>query len=370
MLLLASVAMTGCASPDPVTYVDPNDDASYIGIGGAGGSEPFVTYGADVASRAKAIVRIRGMLAVARTVQPASPDEAAALVDRTMVDDLVTIEPRLALGKPALRTALRSSLEALRDTPPTDAAAYNAAVLRVSGALLDQAETVVIPVAARQDPGFRAAVLTDTISDASLRYEEAMEATDDESDRLLVYRIAYGMLLDARTRGLSAIPERDRRTIQEQLKKIADRALPTPTPPAAPVRAEQVVADLGSAADLVASSAEIDTILPTPDATTPDRLRAIKRGVAAALETHEQGNIPASLTQLRQIATTSLESAAPGLAAVDPALLTTIERALLIDLPAAFATTDTATTVATELDAQLDEAIAVVASELEALREP
>lgn len=367
LLLGTALLLSGCGEPQRVTYVDPNGSSRHD----EGGSrEPFVDHGADAAVRAQAIVRIRAALAVARTLAHSDRAAAAQVLEATIAEDLPLVEPRLAADAPQLRLRLREQLERLARRPPADQAGYDAAVQQVVSGTLAQARDAVVPVAARQDDGFRAAVLVEIIDEAALRYEEAVAATEEEGlDPVGAYRDAYGLLLDARTRGLDAVPPHARRSVQTRIAKIADMSMPGPTPPRQLTAPEQVTEDLAGVARLVSAAAGIDPVLPPPDPATADQLRSLKGDVARAIGTWERGDRSAAMRQLETAADAQLVPAARGLAAVDPQLLAQVERGMMITLPDAMRRGGDVAAAGAELDGLVDDAIALVESELELRRE-
>ena len=288
---------------------------------------------------------------------------------RSIDDDLPLLEARAAASEPAASTRLRVGLERLRDAPPAQLAAYGQEVRRLSEVLLVRVSNAAIPVAARQDPAFRAAVLYETLLAAATSYEASFEGTSDEVKVDAEYRIAYGLLLDARTRQVEAIPEDARPRIRARLDEISRRATIGPTPPDEPQDPEVVLGDLSTLADDVAVAARIDPTWPEPDAATPDRLRALKRDVGAAVEAQERGATEEAFAQLREADRTSLLPAAAGVAALSPALLSELERGLVLDLPEAIRSGGDVTSAAAALDGRIDEAIALVEEELELLRD-
>lgn len=369
LLCCTVIGLAGCGSPDSVTYVDPNPDTLYAGITSTGDREPFVQYGADAAQRAEALVRIRGALASARTIQPTDPRAAARIVASAIETDLPFVEPTLAVNSPPVATELRTRLERLRDDPPGDADGYASLLQDVTGPTWQRAWNVAVPAGARQDDGFRAAVLVDVILEAATRYEEAFAGDGTEPESLDAYRSAYGLLLDARTRNIDSVPERERRTVQARLTRAADRAAPGPTPPSDPRPAELVTAELATVADLVAAAAGVDPTLNSPDPGTPDQLRAVKRSLARAVETWEQGNATAASQQLRRAWHETLVPAGRSVATVDGDLLAQVEQELGITVPTAMRSNGDVVAAAAELDTLLDDAITLVEGELQLLRE-
>lgn len=360
--------MTGCGGSDQVTYVDPNvgDPAT---TGGELSGEPIRRFGAAAAERAKAIVRIRASLAAARTL--AATDRAAArdVIARSIEEDLPVVEPRIHAARPDAATALREGLESLRDAPPRNVVAYTREVRRLGDSLLVQAADIVVPMAARQDQSFQAAILYETLQHAGIAYEAAFDGSGEQVEHPDEYRLAYGLLIDASTRQLDAVPEDARPRIRSQLDKVARSSLPGPTPPEQPRDPVTVLGELSSLGDEVAQAAAIDPTWPAPDPATPDQLRSLKRSVAAAVEAFERGDVAAARRQLQIADRTHLALASGGLAAVSPGLLAELERDLVFALPEAMAAGSDVTAAAAEVDARIDQAIQLVEEELELLRE-
>ncbi|MCW2959702.1 MAG: hypothetical protein JWM25_1811 [Thermoleophilia bacterium] len=369
-LLLGFVTLVGvgCGSAARVTYVDPNSDAAYAGLGGASSSAPVEEFGVDALHRSKAVIAIRSALAAARTLKDTAPAAAADVLDVAVDVELPRIEGRLAASNPALRVRLRDQLEALRAATGGGSASYSVLSQRIAGGLLDQVTAAVVPVEALQDPGFRASVLVETVNDAGIRYEEAY-AGGDEIELERSYRMAYGLLLDARTRGLDAVPQEQRSKLQGELTRVANRSMPGPTPPTRSRDADDVLSDLTDIADLIAAAAGIDVTWPPPADGTPDQLRQVKRAVAAAAEAWERDestNARSRLTSAQQLVQ---GGAGAGVAAVDPDLSSAIELAITVTIPDAMTQQADVAGAAAELDVQLDDAIGLVETELEQLRE-
>ena len=358
--------LVGCGSATTVTYVDPNGPDA--GVRAGDGGEPVRRHGVAAIERAKAVVRIRSALAVARTIAVTDAGAASESLRRTIEEDLPLLEGRAAASEPPAAAALRRALEQLRDDPPSDVAAYNREVRRVSDQLLAQVGNAAVPIAARQDTSFRAAVLYETLLAAATSYEAAFEGGEDVSLDS-EYRIAYGLLIDARTRQLESVPEDAAPRIRAQLDRISRRATNGPTPPPDPQDPEVVLGDLSALADEVAVAARIDPTWPQPDPGTPGRLRSLKRAVGAAVEAAERGATADALAQLRDADRTMLLPAAAGVASVSPTLLADLERGVVLELPAAIRSGADVTDAASQLDARLDEAIALVEEELELLRD-
>lgn len=366
--LAAALLLAGCGGPGQVTYVDPNaGDVSTQADGLA--AEPIRRFGAAAAERAQAVVRIRGALAAARTLAAQEPSSARAVVDRVIDEDLPVIEPRVHAASPALARSLRGSLEQLRDDPPVNAVEYTREVRQISDSLLVQAADTVVSDAARQDIGFRAAVLHETLQQAGVDYEAAFDGGSDEIVQPSEYRQAYGLVIDASTRQLEAVPEDQRALVRTRLEKIARSSLPGPTPPSDPRHPETVLGELTTLADDVARAAAIDPTYPEPDPATPDQLRSVKRSVAAAVEAWERGEGEAARRQLATADRTHLSVASAGLAAVSPMLLAELERDVVMTLPDAMTRGGDVSAAAAETDARIDEAIQLVEEELELLRE-
>lgn len=366
-VLVSALVLGGCGEPNTVTYVDPNGADS--GVRAGDGGEPVGRHGVAAIERAKAAIRIRSALAVARTVAVTDSDAASEILRRTIDEDLPLLEARAAASEPPASAALRSGLERLRDAPPQQVAAYNRDVSRLSDVQLVQVVNASVPVTARQDAGFRAAALYETLLAAATSYEASFEGSTDDISLASEYRIAYGLLIDARTRQLEAIPEDARQRVRVALDRISRRAMNAPTPPESPQDPEVVLGDLSALADDVAVSARIDPTWPMPDPATADRLRSLKRLVGAAVEAHERGESTQSLEQLRDADRTVLLPAAAGIASVSPSLLAELERGVIIDLAEAIRTDGDVTTAAAQVDTRLDEAIALVEEELELLRD-
>lgn len=364
-IVASTLLAAGCGGDDTVRYVDPNPDSAYLGAGGGGTSQPFLRSGADVAARARAIVHLRSRLATARALRATDPAAAARQLNTAVDVDLLLVEPWLELDAPALRRRVRSALERLRDASTTlPMATYSAGVDRTAGALLDAVAAAVVPTRDSQDAGFRAAVLATSIEDAALEFEQA--GTDEEHVDADEYSFAWGLLLDARTRGIDAATAPDRELVRRRLTTVADRDLTTPDAPDSLGRTQDTVDALTNIVDLVTSSAGVDTQLPSPGAEVPDQLRALKRIIAAALETWERGEVVAARRQLRTNAVTALQVAAPGLAATDPERLGRVADAVIIDLPATMTSGGDAESVAATLDTEIDDAVTTVQQELEA----
>lgn len=357
---------TGCGEARTVTYVDPNGADSAVPEGSGG--EPVVRHGVAALERARACVDVRGSLAVARTIAVDDPERAGEVIELSLEQDLPTIEARATATAPRAASELRAGLERLRDEPPADVAAYNLEVRRLSEQLLVAACDAVVPAAARQDASFRAAVLHETLQDAATSYEEAFDG-GDAVEYPDAYRRAYGLLIDASTRQLEAIPADARPRIRQQLDAITRRATPGPTPPASPHDPELVSGDLAALADEVLVATLIDTTFPEPPIDTPDQLRSLKRGIAAAVEAFERDATQDALQQLRAADRASLVPAAAGLSAVSPSTLTQLEQGVLVDLPDAIRAGGDVAAIASELDVAIDEAISLVEEELELLRE-
>jgi hypothetical protein len=367
VVLLAGLVLAGCGGLRQVTYVDPNGPSGANADGSS--AEPVARFGAAAAVRAEAVVHIRAALAAARTLASTDVTAAHDVVGRTITDDLPTIEPRVVAARPALATALRGGLERLRDHPPANVVGYTREVRRLSDTLLVQAGDIAVPAAARQDIGFRAAVLHDTLQQASTSYEASFSGGTDKVASVPDYRIAYGLLIDAATRQLEAVPDDARPALRSQLDQITRRTTPGPTPPSDPRNPETVISELGTLSDDVAAAAHIDPTFPEPDTTTPDDLRTLKRSVATAVATWQQGDHAGALTQLATADRTSLASASAGLAAVSPGLLADVERGLVIDLPTAMRTNADVADAGVALDTDIDEAIQLVEEELQLLRD-
>lgn len=367
LVVLACVALAGCGGPKRVTYVDPNGPASGSAAGTSG--EPIARFGAAVAERDKAIIRVRAALAAARTLAPTDTTAASAVVDRAIQDDLPQFEPRVVAARPALATALRAGLERLRDAPPANVASYARLVRTITDTQLVQAETVAVPAQARQDVGFRAAMLHETLLQAATTYESSFEGSTDRISAVGDYRVAYGLLIDISTRQLESVPEDARPALRSQLDKLTRRSTPGPTPPSDPRNPDTVVSELGSLADDVAAAAQIDPTYPEPDPTTPDQLRTLKRSVAAAVASWQRGERAGALTQLATADRTSLASASGGLASVSPLLLADLERGVVIDLPAAMRSGGDVAGEGVQVDTDVDEAIQLVEEELQLLRD-
>ncbi|MCW2956110.1 MAG: hypothetical protein JWO69_979 [Thermoleophilia bacterium] len=371
LVLIAGVALVvaGCGSSDRVTYVDPNPDSAYTGLASGSSQEPIATHGVDALHRAKAVLALRGALATARTLQGTDPIGAAAAVDRSMETELPRIEGRLAARNPALVTRLRADLEGIRAEADGDPLVFGRRIQRTAGPLLDQVLAGVIVPEARQDAGFRAAVLVESLQEAALLYEQAFAGSDDAIELEASYRGAYGLLLDARTRGIDAVPAAQRAAIQARLTKVANRALPGPTIPATASDPDQVMNDVQDIADTIAAAAGIDPTWPAPAAETPGQLREVKRTVAAAAEAWQRDDARTARSQLEAAQRTLQGPAGAGIAAVDPDLVATIEHGITIDIPHAMDAGTDVSGIAAQVDAHLDDAIGLVETELEQLRE-
>ena len=193
---LAALLLAGCGEASTVTYVDPNGPDA--GVQAGDGGEPVRRHGVAAAERAEASIRIRSALAVARTIAVTDPDAASEVVRRSVEEDLPLLEGRAAASDPAASTGLRRGLEWLRDAPPADIAGYNREVRRLSDTLLVQVTNAAVPIAARQDAGFRSSVLYETLLAAATAYEASFEGATDDITLDSEYRIAYGLLIDAR----------------------------------------------------------------------------------------------------------------------------------------------------------------------------
>lgn len=371
MLVCAAALFPGCGDPKSASYVDPNPDSIFAGVGADSIRQPLAEHGADSLERASAIGLMRGDLAAARILQPTDAKGAADLVGLAITEALPVFEPRLQSQDPALRGALRTALEGLHSQPPAGEPAYGAATAAITGKLADQVSAAVIPQGARQDPGFRAIVVADQLVDAGLRYEEATQG----SERIELpdsYREAYGLLLDARTRGITTLPAASRDTVRTRIAKVADRWLPGPTPPTDDISASQVLDGLSSVSDLVTASQDVDATPPPPDPNTPDQLRLLQRAAATAVQAARAGDSQRALDGLATAYRTHLTSAAHGLAAITPEELAHIEGLVAISIPQAISAGDSSGQVdalATELDAAIDDAVSLVESELDLQRE-
>lgn len=366
-VVLAALLLAGCGEPRTVTYVDPNGHEA--GVRAGDGGDPVRRHGVAAATRALSAVRIRSALAVARTAAVTDPGAASEVVRRSLEEDLPLLEARAAASEPPASRALRTGLERLRDAPPRDIASYNREVRRLSDVVLAQVTNAAVPIGARQDVSFRSSVLYETLLAAATSYEASFEGGSDEITLDSEYRTAYGLLIDARTRQLEAVPEDARPRIRATLDRVSRRTTNGPTPPSNPQDPEIVLGDLSALADEVAVAARIDPTWPPPDPATPDRLRSLKQLVGAAVEAHERGASDDALLQLRDADRTVLLPAAAGIAAVSSSLLAELERGVIVELPGAIRTDADVTNVAAELDRQLDEATALVEEELELLRE-
>lgn len=368
-LLVPVVALliSGCGGPRQVTYVDPNG-SDPVGQTGDGG-EPFIRYGAAVTERARACIAARAGLTVARTVAVTDPSAASKVVERVLVEDLPTIEPRGIAGSPGATRQLRVGIEQLREDPPSEISGYNVQVQRLSDGLLARTCDVAVPPSARQDSSFRAALLHETLQDAATSYEEAFDEDATKIQDLAAYQRAYGLLVDASTRQLEAVPEDSRAAIRSRLDKITRRATSGPTPPDSPSAAELVVGDLSALADDVVLAAHIDPTFPEPNVQTPDQLRSLKRALAAAVEAFERDASDDALQQLRAADRTWLVPASSGIAAVSPSLMTELERDVLVTLPDAIRARGDVAKLASDADGRIDEALTLVEDELEILRD-
>lgn len=347
--------------------MDPNgpDTAATAGSAGA----PLERHGAAALSRARACISARAALAVARTLSTTDPASASVVLQATLEDDVPVFEPRAAAAVPALAQRLRSSIERLRATPPADAGAYSEAVRSLSEGLLKPVCDAAVPIEARQDQAFRAAMLTVTLDDAASSYEAAFLDADLGPEELAEYRRAYGLLVDASTRQLEAVPEDARARIRATLQRISRMALPAPTPPAHPQDLDLVTGTLSTLVDDIATVAHIDTTAPEPDADTPNHLRALKRGLAVAVEAAERGDATGAIGQLRTLDASALIPASSGIAAVSPDLLAELEDDLLLRLPRAIRSQEDVAALASETDARVDDAASLVEEELSLLRD-
>lgn len=367
LMPLLVLFVVGCGEARHVTYVDPNGASPPAQTGDGG--EPFIRHGAAATERARACIAVRVALTVARTLAVTDAASASGVLERTLVNDLPAIEPRGIAGAPRATAQLRTGIEQLRTDPPKDVAQYNVQVQRLSERLLARTCDVVVPQTARQDSSFRAGMLHETLQDAASSYEAAFDGTTTQVHDIAAYQRAYGLLVDASTRQLEAVPESDRPQIRAQLDKLTRRAASSPVPPAKPYDPTLVVDDLSTLADDVAASASIDPTYPSPAPETPDQLRTLKRMLAAAVEAHERGANDDALQQLRHADETGLEPAASGVASVSATLLVELDRDLLITLPAAFRAGGDVVTIASDIDGRIDEAISLVEEELELIRE-
>lgn len=369
LIACATLALAGCGGARSATYVDPNPDALFAGGGAsAAPSEPFATHGADVAQRALALVRMRGALATARVLEPADPDAARDVIQRTLDVDFPVVEPELQLVRPAVRTRVRTALTLLAARPPADVAGYAVMIQRLV-AQLAAVDTAVVPIAARQDAAFRAGVLIDSINDAATRYGDAVAGGLSAEEAAAEYRTAYGILLDVRTRGIDAISIDDRRKAQSLVTTAVNRSMPSPTLAADPRDATAAATELGLAADYLATSSGADTTLPSPDPSSPEQWRALKRTIAGVVETWSRGDVTAARRAVRTAATELSPVATASLASVDPDQVVTIMRGLAIDLPAELRTGGDPETVAARIDADIDSAVTAIEQELELLRQ-
>lgn len=367
-MLAAGIALGGCGSPDEVTYVDPNVGDGAQQVDGSS-AEPFSRFGAATTERAKAAIRIRAALGAARTLAGSDQRAASDSIDRTIEEDLPLIEPRLHANNPILARQLRTGLESLRDHPPANPVAYTREVRRITDGLLAQATDVVVPNDARQDAGFQAGLLYETLQDSAVAYEVAFNGGSDTIEDPASYRLAYGLLVDADTRQLEAVPENNRAFIRATLDRVSRSSMPGPTPPDDPRSPDTVVGEVSTLGDDVVRAAHIDPTYPSPDPATPDQLRALKRSVAAAVEAWERGERDAARRQLNAADRTQLSVASAGIAAVSPNLLAQLERDIAMTLPDAMQRRGDVAAAAAETDARIDEATQLVEEELELLRE-
>lgn len=367
-MLAAGAVLGGCGAPDKVTYVDPNVGDGAQQTDGSS-AEPFARFGAATVERAKAAIRIRAALGAARTLAGSDPASASRIVDRSIQEDLPQLEPRVRASNPRLAAQLRSGLERLRDQPPATAVAYTREVRRIADSILVQASDLVVPSDARQDTGFQAGLLYETLQQAGVSYEAAFDGGNDAIADPAEYRLAYGLLVDAATRQLDAVPKGSRALIRTNLDRVARSSMPGPTPPDDPRSPDAVLGELTTLSDDVVRTAGIDPTFPSPDPATPDQLRALKRSVAAAVEAWERGDRDAARRQLAAADRSQLAIASAGIAAVSPALLADLERDVVITLPDAMAQQRDVAAVAAEVDARIDEATQLVEEELELLRE-
>lgn len=365
--LAAGLLAAGCGAANQVTYVDPNGPDAQVQAGDGG--EPFVRYGADQLERSRACIALRSTLAVARTMAVTDVSSAGRDLEAAVSEQLAVIEPRGHVSAPKLTTQLRGALERLRDTPPASATAYSGEVRRIEETLLTPVCDVVVARPARQDIGYRAGLLQETLQDAATAYEAAFDGSDRDVQDTTEYRSAYGLLIDASTRQLEAIPEDARPRIRSTLDQITRRSTPAPTPPNSPRSPELVVGELSALADDVVLAARIDPTYPEPSTDAPDQLRTLKREVASAVEFAKRGGQEAALAHVRAADRTGLTPAGSSIAAVSPSLVPELEQALLIAMPDAIRSGGDVAGVASEIDAKADEAIQLVEDELDLLRE-
>ncbi len=365
MVLGCALLASACGAPSQVTYVDPNGPSD--GVQAGSGGAPFEKHGAAALARARACIGIRAALAAARTLADSNVDAAAATLDDALDNELPAIEPRAAVTIPSIVSRLRVEMERLRDTPPGDMATYADTVHSIDASLLQPTCDAAVPIEARQDVSFRAAMLAQTIEDAASAYESAFNADGTQLEDVDAYRRAYGLLVDASTRQLEAVPENRRAEIREKLARIMRSSTPSPTPTGTPRDPAKVVGELSALQDDITFAARVDTSFPEPDQLTPDHLRSLKRGLAAAVEVAERGDKDAATMKLRSLDASALQPAAAGIAAVSPELLASIERQVLIELPTAITQGGDVATIASDLDANIDEALSLVEEELDAL---
>ncbi len=365
LVAAAALALGGCGDPKQVTYVDPNG-ADVSVVDGEGG-EPFRRYGAAALERSRACIGVRAALSVARTIAVTDVADAGEPLEAAIDSQLPIFEPRAAASVPGIVEQLRTRLEELRDVPPTAVDEYSLEVRGIDEQLLKPACDAAVPITARQDASFRAAMLQETLQDAATAYEESFDGTDEVQD-LDAYHRAYGLLIDASTRQLEAVPQPARPRIRASLDRITRSATPGPTPPSTPRNAEVVTGDLAALADDVTLAARIDPTLPDPDPRATDQLRTLKREIAAAVEAAERGEREVALEQLRTADRNALQPAASSIATVSPTLLAELERDVLMTIPDAVRAGGDVVAAASDFDERLDEAIQLLEDELELLR--
>lgn len=362
------VILTGCGGSQQVTYVDPNGPPGPADPSGAT-AQPIADHGIDVMARTMALVRLRAALVGVRTLAAVDPSNAGAPLTEPVERDLTTIEPRLHAADPSAARELRRRLETPNDTPLPNETAVVDEVRAISDGLLNDAYVQLIPPRARQDVRLRAVVLYETLNEAATEYESS---TDEQGETITdadAYRRAYGLVVDASTRQLEAVPEDARPVIRAALDRIARRSFPGPTPPSQPRHPEVVLGELSGIADDVITAADVDPTYPTTDPATGDLLRALDRDVEAAVEAGLRGERTDAVRLLMAADRLRLEPAASGTASVGPDVLARIERGLLMDVRAALQSGRNIPSAAATLDADIDEAVALVEDELELLRQ-
>ena len=366
---LVALVVAGCGDGRRVTYVDPNPQHS---VARPQLATPVSTHGLQVLERAKAVVRIRATVATVRTLRSMGDVDPAASIATTLHEDLALLEPQAERATAGSSQHLESALRRLAVTASAPDAVGDVATDTLAGRitrqLLATVQAAAVPLDARQDIGFRAAVLVQTLADAATALETALGADDTINDPD-AYRRAYGLVTDAGVQQLDALAPRDARTIRRRIDALLRASMPGPRAPETMENGADVVEELLAIADRVEALAGIDLSYPDPDPTSPDQLRSLKRFIAAAAEAEQQGAHRQALATLKEANASALVPLAPSLAAVSMSDLTLIEHDLFMDLPDAIRSGSDMTAAAVSADEHIDDAIALLEGELETIRE-